>query len=172
MVVGVCKIIVGESCPSVSPRRCCGQNCVCRFCLPCSFRRASAACVLWRYATRLQRRADTCIAHNMQQARRTAPPIPPPPLSQSLPEPSLIPGSYVAGGEGLHAPLEQHGYVQPRQRGQRKSARESKHQQNTARQYACTRTMHTEQCIQHDNIACRTCGTKQAVLWAQVDLLM
>jgi hypothetical protein len=59
----------------------------------------------------------------------TVPPMPPPPLLQSLPEPPLIPGcgrrAYVAGGKGLHAPLEQHGNVQPRQRGQRKSARAS-----------------------------------------------
>ena len=106
----------------------------------------------------------------------TAPPMPPPPLVQSLPEPlreshvysftfakrpqlgtkpksninSLNPGgekttplfsgcglrAYVAGGEGLHAPLEQHGNVQPRQGGQLKSAQSSRHQQNAARQYA------------------------------------
>ena len=104
-----------------------------------------------RYAARLQRRADTCITHNMHQTDLhllgTAPPMPPPPLLQSLPEPPLIPGcgrmAYVAGWEGLHAPLEQYGNVQPRQRGQRKSARASKHQQNTAKQYACMRAIHT-----------------------------
>ena len=93
----------------------------------------------------------TCIAHNMHQTDLhllgTAPPMPPPPLLQSLPEPPLITvcgrRAYVAGGEGLHAPLEQHGNVQPRQRGQRKSSPASKHQQNTARQHACMRAMHT-----------------------------
>ena len=106
----------------------------------------------------------------------TAPPMPPPPLLQSLPEPPLIPGcgrmAYVAGWEGLHAPLEQYGNVQPRQRGQQKSPRASKHQQNTARQYACMRAMRTEQCIQEENIACRACGTKQAVHWSQADVAM
>ena len=47
--------------------------------------------------------------------------------------------AYMAGGEGLHAPLEQHGNVQPRQGGQLKSAQSSKHQQNAARQYAYMR---------------------------------
>ena len=77
----------------------------------------------------------------------TAPPMPPPPLWQSLPEPPLIPGcgrrANMAGGEGLHAPLEQHGSVQPRQHGHRKSSA-SKHQQNTARQHACMRAMHSK----------------------------
>jgi hypothetical protein len=58
---------------------------------------------------------------------------------------------FLSGGEILHAPLEQHGNVQSRQRGQRKSARESKQQQNTARQYACMRAMHTKQCIQQND---------------------
>ena len=43
--------------------------------------------------------------------------MPPPLVSQSLPDPPLFPGcgpkAYVAGGEGLHAPLEPHGNVQP-----------------------------------------------------------
>ena len=45
----------------------------------------------------------------------------------------------MAGGESLHAPLEQHGNVQPLQGGQLKSAQSSKHQQNAARQYAYMR---------------------------------
>jgi hypothetical protein len=59
-----------------------------------------------RLAARLQRRADTCRAHNMHQTDPhllgTAPPMPPPPLLQSLPEPPLIAGcgqrAHVAGG--------------------------------------------------------------------------
>ena len=47
----------------------------------------------------------------------TAPPMISTSSVQSLPEPPLIPGcgqrAYVAGGEGLHAPLEPHGNVQP-----------------------------------------------------------
>ena len=73
----------------------------------------------------------------------TAPPMPPPPLVQSLPEPPLFPGcgrrAYVAGGRGLHAPLEQHGDVQPRQGGQRKSTRASKPQDSV---HTCARHAH------------------------------
>ena len=93
-------------------RRCCCEKRVCRLLSRMLFRRTSAVCVLERYAARLQRRADTGVAHDMQQTEMslhllgTAPPIPPPPLLQSLPEPTLIPGcgrrAYVAGGEGLH----------------------------------------------------------------------
>ena len=90
---------------------------------------------------------SACVAHNMHQIGLhllgTAPPMPPPPLAQSLPQPPLVPGcgrrAYMAGWEGLHAPLEQHGNVQPRQGGQLKSAQASKHQQNAARQYAFMR---------------------------------
>ena len=94
-------------------------------------------------------RADTGIAHNMQQTELTlhllgtAPPMPPPPLAQSLPQPPLVPGcgrrANMAGGEGLPAPLEQHANVQPRQGGQSKSARATKHQQNAAKQSAYMR---------------------------------
>ena len=67
-------------------------------------------------------------------------------------QPPLVPGcgrrANMAGGEGLQAPLEQHGNVQPRQRGQRRSARANKQQQN----YAGTRAMHTWECIQQNNI--------------------
>ena len=74
---------------------------------------------------------------------RTAPPVPPPPLAQPLPKPPPIPGcgrrAYMAGWEGLHAPLEQHANVQPRQGGQSKSARATKHQQNAAKQSAYMR---------------------------------
>ena len=45
----------------------------------------------------------------------------------------------MAGGEGLPAPLEQHANVQPRQGGQSKSARATKHQQNAAKQSAYMR---------------------------------
>ena len=106
---------------------------------------------------------DICRPHNTQQTDLhllgTAPPMPPPPLLQSLPEPPLIPGygrrAYVAGGEGLHAPLEQHGNVQPRQCGQRKSARASKHQQNTARQYACNAHIAMHSAKQHRMLGMR-----------------
>ena len=58
-------------------------------------------------------------------------------------QPPLVPGcgrrANMAGGEGLPAPLEQHGNVQPRQRGQRRFAGANKQQQN----YAGTRAMHT-----------------------------
>ena len=47
-------------------------------------RRAKAICVRQRHAARLQRRADTCITHNMHQTDLhllgTAPPMPPSPL--------------------------------------------------------------------------------------------
>ena len=90
---------------------------------------------------------SACVAHNMHQSGLhllgTAPPRPPPPIAQSLPQPPLVPGcgrrAYMAGGEGLHAPLEQHGNVQPRQGSQGKSTQSSKHQQNAARQYAYMR---------------------------------
>jgi hypothetical protein len=90
---------------------------------------------------------DTSIAHNMQQTDLhllgTAPPMPPPPLLQSLPEPSLIPGcgrrDYVAGWEGG-------GGTDIMSAGSPTSVvsgnlhdKQSKHQQNTARQYACMR---------------------------------
>ena len=92
-------------------------------------------------------RFGKCRAHNMHQIGLhllgTAPPMPPPPLAQSLPQPPLVPGcgrrANMAGGEGLPAPLEQHANVQPRQGGQSKSARATKHQQNAAKQSAYMR---------------------------------
>ena len=58
-------------------------------------------------------------------------------------QPPLVPGcgrrANMAGGEGLPAPLEQHANVQPRQGGQSKSARATKHQQNAAKQSAYMR---------------------------------
>ena len=63
-------------------------------------RRAKAICVRQRHAARLQRRADTCITHNMHQTDLhllgTAPPMPPPLVSQSLPSLLFFPA--VAGG--------------------------------------------------------------------------
>ena len=69
----------------------------------------------------------------------------------------------MAGGEGLPAPLEQHGNVQPRQGGQSKSARATKHQQNAAKQSAYMRAPCT-----HRN----ACSTEQALHWARADFAM
>ena len=97
------------------------------------------------------------------------PPMPPSPLLQSLPEPPRVPGcgrrAYVAGGEGLHAPLERHGNVQPRHGGQRESAQSSKHQQNAARQYAYMRApcTHSNACSKTTSQAGHAVQSKQSI---------
>ena len=57
---------------------------------------SSAVCVLLEIRGSPAKAADTCIARKMHQTDLhllgTAPPMPPPPLLQSLPEPPLIPG--------------------------------------------------------------------------------